>query len=183
MLNGLPRGTVRLMAHHYEWDEEAKRTIEDLRHILGNAAIDIQHIGSTAIPSICAKPIIDIVIGVEKVAVIARYAQPLENNGYIIRGEDVQEQLLLVKGDFEQDTRTHHIHVVKWNGEAWNNYINLRDYLNAFPEKAAAYGGLKQQLAIRFPQDRMQYTNGKQSMINELLEEAKLWRAQQSCHA
>lgn len=60
---GVKRGTVKLIAHQDEWHKEADRTIKELKHLFGNTAIDIQHIGSTAIPSIHAKPIIDIAVG------------------------------------------------------------------------------------------------------------------------
>lgn len=54
----------------------------------------------------------------------------MEEHGFVFRGEDVARQILFVMGDFEKDTRTHHIHAVKWNGTEWKNYINFRDYLN-----------------------------------------------------
>ncbi|MCI8485332.1 MAG: GrpB family protein [Lachnospiraceae bacterium] len=85
--------------------------------------------------------------------------------------------VLFVKGDFEKDFRTHHIHVVKWNNNEWNNYINFRDYLNAFPEKAMIYDDFKRKLAIQFSEERRQYTEGKKQLIDEFLEEARLWRA------
>ena len=176
---GLKRGTVRLAAHQGEWINEAENTIKELKSLLGDTAIDIQHIGSTAIPLIHAKPIIDIVIGVQKLSDIQPYIGVLQEKGFVFRGEDVSGQALLVKGDFEKDLRTHHIHVVEWNGSAWNNYINLRDFLNAFPEKALLYDSCKQKLAMQFSMSRKCYTEGKQKLINTFLEEAKLWRAKQ----
>ena len=67
---------------------------------------------------------------------IIPYIDVLKEKELIYRGNDVSNQILFVKGDFEKDIRTHHIHVVKWDGIEWNNYINFRDYLNAFPLKA-----------------------------------------------
>lgn len=72
--------------------------------------------------------------------------------------------------------RTHHIHIVKWNGAEWNNYINFRDYLNAVPEKAMMYDDFKKKLAIQFSNDRKNYTTGKQEIINQLLSEASVWK-------
>ena len=66
--------------------------------------------------------------------------------------------------------------MVKWNGTEWNNYINFRDYLNVFPEKAKIYDELKQELAIQFPKERRQYTEGKQQLIDKFLQEAMRWR-------
>lgn len=176
---GLKRGTVKLMAHQGEWLKEAEKTIEELKYLLDNAAVDIQHIGSTAISSIHAKPIIDIVVGIYDLKDIMSFVDVLRKNGFIFRGKDVSEQVLFVKGDFDKDFRTHHIHVVEWNGDKWNNYINFRDYLNTFPEKAMIYDHCKQDLAIQFSDDRRQYTEGKQQLIEDFLEEARLWKSEQ----
>lgn len=176
---GLKRGTVKLIAHQDEWNKSAERTIEELKHCLGNTAIDIQHIGSTAISSIHAKPIIDIIVGVHNLNDIMPYIEVLKQNGFVFRGEDIPGQVLFVMGDFENDLRTHHIHVVRWNGNEWNNYINLRDYLNAFPEKALLYDDCKQNLAIQFSEERRRYTEGKQHLIEHFLEEARLWKSKQ----
>ena len=80
-------------------------------------------------------------------------------------------------GNFEKDTRTHHIHVVKWNGTEWNNYINFRDYLNSHPEKAMLYDTCKKKLASQFSDNRKSYTAGKQELIERLLKEAYIWKA------
>ena len=173
---GLKRGTVELLPHQLTWEEIAKDTISLLKSLLGDAAIDIQHVGSTAIRNICAKPISDIAVGVDTLDSIMPYIGLLEQDGIIFRKEDVKEQLLFVMGDFKRDTRTHHIHVVKWNSIAWNNYINFRDYLNTFPEHAKEYEALKKELLIKFAHDRGRYTAGKQEMIDSLLKQACSWR-------
>ena len=143
----------------------------------GSIAVDIQHIGSTAVPSIHAKPIIDIAVGVRNLHDINPYIKLLKKNGFIFRGKDIPGQILFVMGDFDHNVRTHHIHVVIWNGDQWKNYINFRGYLNAFPEKAMLYDDCKQKLAEQFPKDRRSYTAGKQDMIEWLLEEARIWKS------
>lgn len=173
-MEGLKRGTVKLVPHQEEWSKNAENIIGQLKKLLGNTAIDIQHIGSTAIREIQAKPIIDIVIGLRELADIVPYIELLKQHGFVFRGEDVAGQMLFVMGNFEEDTRTHHIHAVEWNGREWNNYINFRDYLNAYPEKASMYNTLKQELALQFPDDRKSYTAGKQELIDQLLKEAKI---------
>ena len=90
---GLKRGTVRLVVHQDEWINEAENTIKELKSLLGDTAIDIQHIGSTAIPLIHAKPIIDIVIGVQKLNDIQPYVEVLQERGFVFRGEDVSGQV------------------------------------------------------------------------------------------
>ena len=176
---GLKRGSVKLLFHQEEWNKNAENVILKLKQILGYAAVDAQHVGSTAIASIYAKPIIDIVIGLRDLNDISPYMQLLEEHGFIFRGEDVAGQMLFVMGDFEKDTRTHHIHAVKWNGTEWNNYINFRDYLNCHPDKAMQYDACKKKLALQFSSDRRRYTEGKQECIEYLLKEAYVWKQRQ----
>ena len=176
-MTGLKRGTVMLAPHQEEWTQNAERTIQVLNRLLEPVAVDIQHIGSTAIPSIHAKPIIDLVVGVRNLDDIAPYVELLKQHDFVFRGEDVAGQLLFVMGDSEKDTRTHHIHVVRWNGAEWNNYINFRDYLNRFPDKAIEYDVCKKKLVAQFADDRGSYTTGKQKLIGRLLKEAHTWKS------
>lgn len=198
---GLKRGSVELISHQEEWNKNAENVILELKQLLGDAAVDIQHVGSTAIDSIYAKPIIDIVIGVRDLNDIVypfghtvihtpdgagglasdkvSYVELLKQHDFVFRGEDVEGQLLFAMGDFEKDTRTHHIHAVKWNGAEWNNYINFRDYLNCHPDKAMLYDVCKKKLALQFPNDRRSYTVGKHELIECLLKEASVWRQRQ----
>ena len=166
---GLKRGTVQLEPHDKYWDKTATQTIETLKSILGDDAIDIQHIGSTAIPAIKAKPIIDVVVGVTDFDRIMSHNEQLQQEGIFYRGSDVECQLLYVMGDMEADIRTHHIHIVKWNGTEWKNYIYFRDYLNVNENMALQYEKLKEEMERKYADDRVAYTNGKQNMINKIL--------------
>ena len=168
---GLKRGTVHLETHDKQWDKTAVQTIKTLSTILGNDAIDIQHIGSTAIPAIKAKPIIDIAVGVTDFDKVMLHNEQLRQVGIYYRGSDVERQLLYVMGDMENDTRTHHIHIVKWNRTEWKNYIHFRDYLNANGDVALQYQKLKEELESKYADDRAAYTNGKQDIINKILNE------------
>ena len=111
---GLKRGTVDLLPHNPLWENVAAETIMKLKSLLNDVAIDIQHVGSTSIQNICAKPIIDVAVGINTLDSIKPYIELLKKNGIIFRKEDVKEQLLFVIGDFEKEFRTHHIHVVEW---------------------------------------------------------------------
>lgn len=173
---GLERGRVALTAHDGAWEAEAARTAELLRELLGAAAADIEHVGSTAVRGIEAKPIIDIAVAARSLEEIKSKAALLGRNGFIFRGEDVPGQLLFIIEDEARGVVTHHIHIVESGGAAWRNYINLRDYLNAFPDCAARYGALKRELALRFPTDRKSYTAAKSRLIDELLDKAREWR-------
>ena len=151
---GLKRGTVQLEPHDKQWDEAAIQTIKNLKSILGDDAVDIQHIGSTAIPAIKAKPIIDIAVGVTDFEKIMSYNEQLQKDGIFYRGSDVENQILYVMGDMEKDIRTHHIHVVKWNGTEWRNYIHFRDCLNANENMALQYQRVKEELESKYADNR-----------------------------
>ncbi len=170
---GLKRNTVILEEHSAEWEVNAQQTIAVLKTILADTAVDIQHIGSTAVRGIMAKPIIDIAVGVNDFQAVSDENVELEKAGIIYRFSDVEGQLLYVMGDFEQDTRSHHIHIVKYNSDAWHNYLNFRDFLNTHPDKAKAYCELKQSLSQQYPTDRIRYTQEKQNLIDEILTLAK----------
>lgn len=95
--------------------------------------------------------------------------EQLQKEGIFYRGSDVEYQILYVMGDMEKDIRTHHIHVVKWNGTEWKNYINFRDCLNANENIALQYERVKEELESKYADDRVAYTNGKQEMIDIIL--------------
>ena len=175
---GLKRGTVALLPHETEWEEQGRRVVDLLWSVLGDAARDIQHVGSTSITHICAKPILDIAVGMDDPEQVLGFASALEERDVIFRnhGADDEGGLLFVMGDFAADTRSCHIHVVVWQGEAWYNYINLRDYLNEVPEQAYRYEQCKRELAARFTNDRERYTEGKGPLIRQLLKQAARWR-------
>ena len=174
---GLKTGVVKLLPHQTEWETNAEETITLMKTILGDTCIDIQHVGSTSIKHICAKPIIDIAVAVNELVDILPYNDVLANNGIYYRKEETTGQLLYLMGDLENEIKTHHIHVVKYNSVNWRNYLNFRDYLNQFPDKAKVYNELKQELAEKYASERKLYTAGKSEMIKILLKEAKEWNS------
>ncbi len=175
---GLKRGTVALFDHEKEWETEAQNTISRLKNILGNVAKDIQHIGSTSILSIKAKPIIDIAVVVDDFNEFLAFKEKLENEGFYYRPQsDLGEQLLFASGSFYDgtgDLQTHFIHVVRTNSMEFINYINFRDYLNSTPSVAKEYENLKFSLALQAPIDcgREKYLKGKHDFIVYTLRKA-----------
>ena len=175
----MKRGTVYLEPHQSEWERAAEETISTLKNILGSITADIQHIGSTSIKVISAKPIIDIAVAVNDYELILSKRDVLEKANIVFRFDERPDQLLFVMGDFEKDTRSHHIHVVLYGSDEWNNYINFRDYLNSSIEAAKEYEAVKLRLADQYPDDRIAYTDGKQEVIDRLLEKARVWKRKQ----
>ena len=95
----------------------------------------------------------------------------LQKKGIFYRGSDAEHHILYVMGDMEKDIRTHYIHVVKWNGTEWKNYIRFRDYLNANEKVTLQYQKLKKELESKYADNRVAYTNGKKDMIDKILNE------------
>ena len=176
---GLRRGTVALEENTGAFADaifaSAGHVIDQLRKILGSDAVDIQHVGSTSIHGIRTKPIVDLAVGVRRLEDLEKHKEALEKAGIHYRGPDVPGQCLYIVG--EGDIRTHHIHGVIYGSEAWNNYINFRDYLRQRPEIALRYTRLKEKLSLAYPNDRGAYTQGKEELIAETLSQAEDWRA------
>ena len=172
---GLKRGTVELHPHDPEWENLAAVTIEQLKNILKAVARDIRHVGSTSISSIKAKPIIDIAIAVDHLEDIVPLIPQMEANGFYRKNVGAADQVFFSAGDFERDIRTHHIHVVEYEGMAWRNYVNFTAYLNTHPTVARQYEALKETLLSQFAADRNAYTEGKSAWIRHTLRKAMVW--------
>ena len=170
---GLKRGTVALYPHDGEWEAEAEHTIKILRSLLRDEAVDIQHIGSTAVRSIRAKPIIDIALSVRSFEDILRKKTVLKKNGFHFRNSDIENQLLFACGSYYEGTgeeQTHFIHVVFDGSKEWQDYLLVRDYLNSNRHAAREYEALKCRLAEECPVDsgRRHYLAGKHDFIASL---------------
>ena len=178
---GLKRGTVALYPHEKAWEEEAARTIGTLWAILGDAAADIQHVGSTSILAICAKPIVDIAVAARSFDQVLEKRPILKAHGFHYRpGKHIESQELFACGSYYEgsgEEQTHFIHVVSADSSDWWDYLNFRDYLNAFPEAAKAYEDLKLSLAAANPEDagREKYLAGKHAFVRETLRKAAEW--------
>lgn len=185
---GLEKGKTALYDHDFAWNTEAERTINLLKDILGEVAKEIAHIGSTAINTVKAKPIIDIALAVTNFSDVIPYNQELENHGFYYRHavdntnkyitgkidfdtEDIC-QLLYACGGFyngSNNLQTHFIHVVKTDSIEWRNYIVFRDCLNANPSIAKEYENLKIKLCNEFADNRAEYTARKHEFITSIV--------------
>lgn len=178
---GLKRGTVQLYEHEQAWEIEAQDTILRLKEILDGVIKDIQHVGSTSIPVIKAKPIIDIAIAVDDFEDVLLLEEELKKQGFYYRPKvDLGKQLLFASGSYYDgtgDLQTHFIHIVKTGSMDWRNYINFRDYLNSTPAVAKAYEDLKVLLAKQAPVDngREKYLRGKHDFIIYTLRKALVY--------
>lgn len=133
-------------------------------------AIDVQHVGSTSVRGLRAKPILDVAIGVQpNVAVPAELVDALVTVGFIDRGVGAGSVGRLLVWELEPGVRAVHLHIVGYGTEEWSNYVVFRDALRADADLLAEYERIKDDLAERFPGDRAAYTDGKTRFVEQIL--------------
>jgi GrpB-like predicted nucleotidyltransferase (UPF0157 family) len=143
---GLPRGIVRLVPYCNEWGRLFAGEAARIAARLGSHAIRIEHVGSTAIPGLDAKPILDIVVAVPSLAEAAGVVPALEELGYVRRPNgDTSSRLFLVRGP--EHARTHHLSLTEERSPAWNEHVHFRDYLLRNGEARDEYQALKRRLS------------------------------------
>lgn len=177
---GLKRGTVKLVKYNPKWAKLFEKEKQLIRRTFGDTIIAIEHVGSTAILGILAKPIIDMNIGVKSLVVARSMKGKFEKLGYeyrpFIPGRtkkrlEVKGQELYVKGP--EAKRTHHAHVTVYGSDYWKRDLLFRDYLRENPSRAQRYSKLKKDLAEKYASDRELYTKHKEQFINNTLKMAR----------
>lgn len=164
-LPGLPHGVVVLAEHTSRWSALYVAEAARIAAALGPVVIAMEHYGSTSIPGIKAKPIIDILVGVERLEDATGCIPAMQELGYIFDpNAGVPGHHIFGKGA----ARTHIVHFVEHGGEGWRQGLAFRDRLISDPDAAKAYQHLKVELAARYPNDRAAYTAGKSSFVEKL---------------
>jgi len=165
---GLAGGAVRLAPYTPEWQRCFEAEKVRLQAAVGQYVLDIQHVGSTSIPGMIAKPIIGIAVSSFEEACVC--IQPIQQLGYEYRGElGIPRRHYFVKGD----PRTHHIHINEIGSCDWENQVLFRDTLIQHPRLAEEYAALKTDLAQRYPTERGAYLDGKAPFIERVLRMAR----------
>lgn len=169
---GLARGTVKIIPYSFEWEDMYRQEEKLLYSLLGESAIDIQHVGSTSIEGLDSKPIIDIAIGVRSLDDVEKFRNSLEGAGYQFRGNaGVEGRITFAKGT--EELRTHYLHIEIFNGELWRNHIYFRDYLRLNKKSVEEYSRLKKELSLKYADDRGSYTSAKNEFIKYILKMAE----------
>ncbi len=167
---GLSQDVVKLVPYHAEWKDLYKEEEILLKGTLGSLILAIEHIGSTAVPGMQAKPIIDIAIGLTDLKLLAKIQPLISSLGY---EEKIQHSTatrkLFTKGP--EHHRTHHIHFVLYQSEEWNNFIYFREALTNNNALKEAYIALKTDLAAIYADNRPKYTEAKDKFIQTALKE------------
>ncbi|HZR40096.1 MAG TPA: GrpB family protein [Ktedonobacteraceae bacterium] len=155
------------------WPDLFARLAKDMRAALGDVALRIDHIGSTSIPQLAAKPVIDIQISVAAFAPLEAFCVPLESLGYVFRSENTE----LTKRYFRESPgqRRTHIHVRRAGSFSEQLALLFRDFMCTHPQAAEQYAQLKYKLAQRYRDNREAYVEAKQLFIWNVIAQASDW--------
>lgn len=169
---------ITVVNYRPQWKSDFQHEADVLRRLLGDTLIAVFHIGSTAVPGLRAKPIIDILPVVEDLAALDARADGFAALGYEVMGEyGITGRRYYRKGG---ERRTHQIHAFGFNNIAEiERHLALRDYLRAHPAVCDAYGELKSRLARQFPQDIDGYSDGKHDFVRAAEADALRWHYRQ----
>jgi GrpB-like predicted nucleotidyltransferase (UPF0157 family) len=171
---GLKRGIVELADYTADWASAFADEQRRIAPVVPDCLIE--HVGSTSVPGLVAKPIIDIAIGFAPGASPAPLIAALEQLGYHYGGDsgaDGGHVLSRRASDPSDDVRTHHLHLVSVDDPQWANYLAFRDHLRRSAAARAAYVEVKRALAARFTRDRPAYSAGKREIVERLLADAR----------
>jgi GrpB-like predicted nucleotidyltransferase (UPF0157 family) len=163
---GLEPGTVRLVLYDATWPALFDAEAERLSAVVSPLGVRLEHMGSTAVPGLAAKPILDILAGYPEGTSVRSCIEALVGAGYVHRGE----QGIPGREFFRRGTpRSYHIHLAVNDGPFWRDHLAFRDYLRRFGRSRDEYGALKAALAAQYPHDREAYIAAKGPFVQQIL--------------
>jgi GrpB-like predicted nucleotidyltransferase (UPF0157 family) len=164
---------VTVVDYDSAWSRLFAEESERIRAALGDAVVAIEHIGSTAVPGLAAKPVIDVLVGLRTIELTRKQIGAMESLGYEYLGEHgIPGRLFFRKGR----PRSHHVHAVLFGSDLWQRHLAFRDFLRAHPDESQRYGELKRSLAEEVGGNRDRYTHEKDAVATALQERARAWR-------
>jgi GrpB-like predicted nucleotidyltransferase (UPF0157 family) len=171
-----PMRRVEVVQYNPDWPRMFEIETSNLRTILGAELVCLQHIGSTSIPGLAAKPIIDMLAEVKDINRLDSLNESLVAAGYTPKGEyGIAGRRYFFKGSEER--HTYHIHAYAAGHPEIRRHLLFRDYLRAHPDAARRYAALKRSLAEQYPCNVDAYTDAKDDFIHEMDRLALAWDA------
>lgn len=168
---------VEVVPHDLNWQNEFAAEAGQIANVLGEMIIAIYHIGSTAIPGIYAKPVIDMLVEVRDIIEVDARGSAMELFGYEVMGEFGIPTRRYFRKDNQAGIRTHQVHTFESGSAQIKRHLAFRDFMNAHPEEAQKYSELKRKLAAEHSQNMDGYINGKDDFIKEIDRRAAQWIA------
>lgn len=155
-----------------KWILQFKEEQKIIKNVIGSTAIAIEHIGSTSVEGLSAKPILDIMVGVRDLNDIDAFIEPLKAIGYEhVFHQEFPNRRFFRKGLWRAGT--HHLHIYQYGSEDWENNLSFRNYLRNHPDVRKQYEQLKRKLATKHHFDRVAYTNAKAPFIVDIIRKSK----------
>jgi GrpB-like predicted nucleotidyltransferase (UPF0157 family) len=165
---------IRIVDHDPRWPARAREELERVKQALGEAAVRLEHVGSTSVPGLGAKPIIDMQVSVVDIGRMDDYVGPLEELGYLFAPDPAFPDYHYFAKPHARP-RSHHLHVCGHGSHQELRHLAVRDYLRAHADEAARYEELKRRLVAEHPEDRLAYVAGKDAFMVELEARAVAW--------
>ena len=178
LASGVTRGKLYFEEYTPSWAEAGRRAVLVLQRAIPQAA-EILHTGSTSVPGMYAKPLIDILVGLEEGAELSPSLPELSRLGLQDFGEIIPGDRVFCLDDPDSGKRVLHVHIVPWRTGNWYRYVDLADFLKADERARQAYIYLKKALLLRYEDRPMLYNPAKSQFLADLLADAKAWRARQ----
>jgi GrpB-like predicted nucleotidyltransferase (UPF0157 family) len=171
---------VEVVPHNHQWRDAFEAEAKHVAAALGENVVAIHHIGSTAIPDIYAKPVIDLLVEVRDITEVDGQSSAMESLGYEVMGEYGIPGRRFFRKDNQEGIRTHNIHAFEAGSAEVERHLAFRDYMIAHPGAAQRYSELKRKLAEEHPQSLDGYMDGKDGFIKEMDRRAAQWRTSQA---
>ncbi|HGO6775922.1 TPA: GrpB family protein, partial [Legionella pneumophila] len=154
---------IKVVPYDSSWSMQFEQEAEQIKKALGNNCIDIHHIGSTSVPGLAAKPVIDMIPVILDLSKVDSANTAMRTLGYEAKGEyGIPFRRYFQKGD---NQRTHHAHVFELGNSEIERHLKFRDWMRSHPEDREAYARLKQELARQYSDDITAYCLGKEDFI------------------
>jgi GrpB-like predicted nucleotidyltransferase (UPF0157 family) len=172
-------GSIVVCDYDPAWPVLFEKESAIIRNALGPLVLTVEHVGSTAVPGLPSKPIIDLLVGVRSFdEAMERCVEPMQGLGYVYIPEYASwlpGELFFRKGP--PGPWTHHVHLMETCHPRTEAFLVFRDYLRAHPDAARAYAAIKRSLAVSSQDDIKAYRTGKNSFVEETTEKARAWHA------
>jgi GrpB-like predicted nucleotidyltransferase (UPF0157 family) len=165
---------VRIVDYDRAWPGMAEQEMRRISNAVGDVAVRLEHVGSTAVPGLAAKPIVDLQLSVAVMRPRERYVAPLERLGYLFAPAPESPDYHFFAKPPERP-RTYHLHVCETGSEHEFRHVAVRDFLRSHPDEATRYVALKREVVARHPQDRLAYIEGKDDYVTALERRAVSW--------
>jgi len=165
---------IRIVDYDPEWPARARQELRRIADALGSVAVRLEHVGSTAVPGLAAKPILDLQLSVAAIERRDAYVGPLERLGYLfVPAPQAPDHHFFARPP--ERPRSHHLHVCEVGSAHEHRHLAVRDYLRAHGDEAASYEALKRDAAARHPADRLAYIEAKDAFVTALEARALQW--------